>query len=122
MSKTKSIERLLLGLLGAGLVAVASGCSKHGPPPPPPQGVARILGVDVDLPKLETEFQNASPELQGAVQQIKMDIRILKLKRATALLEKVGGDPTLTESQKKAVGDVSQQVAQVIAQQQAVRK
>jgi uncharacterized protein (UPF0147 family) len=121
MSKTKSIDRLLLALLAAGLAVGAPGCHQQGPPPKPP-GVARIFDVDVNLPKLDQEFQNASPELQTTVKQIKNDARILRVTQAVALLEKLNADPSLTESQKKAISEVSEQLARVIATQEALRK
>ncbi len=122
MSTTNAMQRLLPGLLAAGLLAAATGCSKNGPPPPPPPGVQRVYETDVDLGKLEQEFGSASPELQTLVKQITIDIKILRLTRAVAMLEKLSGDPSLTESQKKVVGDVSGQLGRINAQLEAGRK
>jgi hypothetical protein len=118
MSNTKTMKRLALALLATGLFA-APGCKKAEPPPPP--GTVPRYGVIVDIPKLEQEFQAASPELQKVVQTVKVDCRLWKLAEAGVVLEKLGNEPSLTESQKKTVSEVSEQVVRALAKQTALR-
>jgi hypothetical protein len=119
MNRTKPTPWLLLGLLGIPLLA-APGCGKKEPPPPPtPEGGTRIYGIDLDVPRFEQEFTTASPELQRVVQQIKRDCRTYRWQRVGATLEKLGADPTLTDSQKKAVADLADAVRRVVEKQAA---
>jgi len=116
MIKTKATKSLVLGVFAAGLFAWP-GCKKAEPPPPP--GSMQMLGINVDLPRLEQEFQNASPELQTAVQEIKRQCRTWQLLKMGMALDKLGNNPSLTASQKKAVSDVLDQVNRVLAKQAA---
>ena len=116
MNLTKQAKGLMLGLFAAGLFALP-GCKKAEPPPPP--GALQMLGINVELPRLEQEFQNASPELQTAVQEIKRECRTWQLAKAGAALETLTNTPSLTESQKKAVSDVAGQVNRVLAKRTA---
>jgi hypothetical protein len=108
------LKILAFGLLAAGLL-VSSGCKKGEPPPPP--GTMNLMGVKVDLPRLEQEFQNASPEQQAAVQEIKRECRTWQLAKMVVALDTLGKNPALTESQKKVVSDLIDQVGQVMAKQ-----
>jgi hypothetical protein len=117
MIKTKKTKGLLLGLFAAGLLA-SPGCKKAEPPPPP--GAMQMFGITVELPRLEQEFQNADPESQTAVQEIKRQCRTLQLVKMRAALENLGNNPSLTESQKKAVSDVIGQVDRVLAKKAAL--
>ncbi len=118
MINTKHTPWLLLGLLGAGLLA-APGCGKKEALPPTPAGVTRMYGVDLEVPRLEQEFSTASPELQAVVQQIKRDCRTYRWQRVGGALERLGAEPSLTESQKKAVADLAGEVRQVVEKQAA---
>ena len=111
MIKTK---RLVLSCLAAGLFASA-GCKKSEPPPPP--GTMPMLGVNVELPRLEQEFQNASPELQAAVQEIKKECRTWQRAKMVVALDNLSKNPSLTEPQKKVVSDLIDEAGQVVATQ-----
>ena len=116
MVATKTMKGLVLGLFAAGLFA-SPGC-KNEPPPPP--GTMQMFGINVDLPGLEREFQNASPELQAVVREIKKECRTWQLVKMAMALESLGKNPSLTESQKKAVSDVFDQVNRVLAKRAAL--
>jgi hypothetical protein len=100
------------GVLTFGLIASA-GCKKAEAPPPP--ATIQVAGVKLDLPKLDTEFQNASPEIQAAVTEIKKSYRGGRFARMVTELDALSNNPSLTESQKKLVGDLIGQVGQVMA-------
>ena len=103
----------LAALLGGSLVAF-NGCKKAEVSAPPP-GSIQMAGVNIDLPKLDSEFQNASPELQSAVTQIKTSFRGGRFVRMITELDKLSSNPSLTEPQKKVVNDVIDQMKQLIA-------
>ncbi len=109
------VETLVTSLLAAGLLA-STGCKKAAAPPP---SSIQMLGVNVELPRLEQEFQNASPELQAAVQEIKRECRTWQLGKMVMGLDNLSKNPSLTEPQKKVVRDLMDQVAQVMAKQGA---
>jgi hypothetical protein len=69
----------------------------------------------LDLPKLDTEFQDASPEIQAAVNEIKKSYRGGRFAQMAAQLEALGNDPGLTASQKKLAGDLIEEVKQLLA-------
>jgi hypothetical protein len=94
-----------------GLLASA-GCKK-GDDEPGPTPV--YYGVKVDLPKLDTEFINASQEVQASAAQVKQCLRYAQLPQALAELSKLAHNPRLTEPQKKVVDDLLKQTKQVIA-------
>jgi hypothetical protein len=102
----------LAGVSAAGLVAL-SGCSK-APPPPPPHTIS-VAGVRLDVPKLDIEFKDASPEIQAAVKDIKLSYRGGRFMKMVAQLEELGNNPALGASQKKLVGDLIEQMKQVLA-------
>jgi len=94
-------------------LVTSDGCKKAEPPPP--AGTIQMAGVAVDLPKLDTEFQNASPEVQTAVTQIKMLYRGGRFARMITELDKLSNNPSLTEPQKKLINDLIGQMAKVMA-------
>jgi hypothetical protein len=81
----------------------------------PPPDTIQQAGVTLDLPKLDKEFQNASPALQGAATQIKTLYYRGQLAKAVAELSRLSTNPGLTESQKKLVTDLAEQMKQAIA-------
>jgi hypothetical protein len=102
---------LVFGVIAVCLVG--PGCKK-GPPPSPPETI-QLYGVAVDLPKLDTEFQHASPEVQATVLQVKTAYRYGQLSRMMEELDKLGNTPGLTDAQKKLVSNLTEQMKQVIA-------
>jgi len=104
-------QALALGALAACLFGSA-GCKKAQAPPPP--GAVQMAGVNLDLPKLEQEFQTASTEARSAVSQIRRLFRSGRLVTMLQELDKLSDDPSLTESQKKVVSDVIEQTRQVL--------
>ena len=91
-----------------------SGCKKAEAPPPPP-GTVQMFGVRVEMPKLDREFQNASPEIQAAVNRIKMSYRAGRFARMLTELDELSNNPDLGESQKKLAGDLIEEIKQVMA-------
>jgi hypothetical protein len=98
-------------LLAVCLLAFA-GCKKAE------QSVApntEFNGVKVDWPKLETEFGNGDQELQKAAYLAVRHIRYSQFPEAVGDLERLSGDPKLTEPQKKVVNDLLEQTKQALA-------
>jgi len=100
--------------VSAASVLASSGCKKAEAPTSAPATV-QVAGVKLDLPKLDTEFQAASPEIQATVQEIKKSYRGGRFALMAAQLEALGNDPGLTASQKKLVGDLIEEVKQLLA-------
>jgi hypothetical protein len=101
----------VLALLAVCLMAFAS-CKKAD------QSVApntEFNGVKVDWPKLETEFGNSDQELQKAASLAVRHIRYSQFPDAVGVLERLSGDPKLTEAQKKVVSDLLEQAKQASA-------
>jgi hypothetical protein len=90
---------------------IGFGCGKADDRPGP---TPVYYGVKVDVPKLDTDFTKANPEVQAAATQIKQLIRYAQLPQALAALNQFATDPTLTEPQKKVVADLTDQIKQVI--------
>jgi hypothetical protein len=95
-----------------GCLVVVTGCKKAEAPPPP--ATTQMAGVILDVPKLDTEFQNASPEVQAAVGQIKVAYRGGRFAKMVTELDALGNNPSLTESQKKLVGNLIEQMKQLM--------
>lgn len=96
----------------AGCLVGATGCKKAESPPPPT--TTQMAGVTLEVPKLDTEFQNSSPEVQTAVSQIKVAYRGGRFAKMLTELDALGNDPSLTESQKKLVGNLIEQIKQLM--------
>ena len=101
----------VLGMLAVFLFALA-GCKKTEQPVAPPR---EFYGVKVNLPKLERDFTNASPEAQAGVVAIKQAFRYGQFLQAMMELDKLANTPNLTEPQKKLVKELMEQTKQVIA-------
>jgi hypothetical protein len=90
------------------LLAVAltfSGCGKSEEPPPAGASVQTI-----DATKLRPAFESATPQAKALVDDAMMSIRDSNYQRALADLDKLSGLPDVTEAQKKAAADLSDQV------------
>lgn len=105
--------RAVAGFSAAGVLA-SGGCKKAEAPPPAPATV-QVAGVKLDVPKLDTEFQAASPEIQAALTEIKKSYRGGRFAQMAAQLEALGNNPGLTAPQKKLVGDLLEEVKQLLA-------
>jgi len=100
----------LFGLVLAGLLVTAgAGCKKSDPAPPPVQQ----NGVTIDSRKLQTELATStSPEVRQNLQKFSMGLRYKSYVEAMMALDKIAADPSLTEPQKKLVGEVLEQLKQ----------
>lgn len=103
--------RWLFPLLGAFLCLVV-GCNRSDRPS---EMSREYYGVKVDWPQLDTQFANASPDVQGGVAVVKRAFRYALFPQAIVGLEKLSGNPSLTETQKKLVNDLIEQTKQVMA-------
>jgi hypothetical protein len=103
MKTTNGIALILL----SGVLALA-GCGKSKPAAGP-----MISGVTVEVAKLQQAFATASPDLQTAVDAVKMGVRYGDYAATLAELDKLANNPSLTEAQKKIVAEVAEQVKQV---------
>jgi hypothetical protein len=106
------LRRFAFCALAAGVVVALTACKKTEAPS---AGTVQMAGVNLDLPKLDTEFQNATPEVQTTVIQIKTLFRGGRLAQMIKELDKLGNNPSLTEPQKKVINDLIGQLGQVMA-------
>jgi hypothetical protein len=90
--------------LAAGLLAV-SGCGKSGEPKrgPLPPGA-------VDLSPLQQAFPNPPPEVTTSLDKLRFAVRYRTFDAALPELDKLSHLPNLTDPQKKAINDVTEEV------------
>lgn len=110
MKKTTLLVILTLSAMLAGF-----GCKKSAPPKPQP---IEINGIKVDLPAFGQAFSGAPPEVQSQAIQVRSAFRYSLYPKAVEELDKLAAMPGLTDAQKKAVADLTDQVKQVIAKGQ----
>ena len=106
------MKRILraLGIAFAFLFAI-SACKKSQPQ----TATQDRYGIGIDWPRLDTEFRNSDTSVQAAVSTIKRSILYHQFPQAIADLEKLAGNPTLTDPQKKTLTDLRDQTQQVMA-------
>jgi len=106
------MKRILraLGVVFATLLAI-SACKKSQPQ----TATQDRYGIGIDWPRLDTEFRNSDTSVQAAVSTIKRSILYHQFPQAIADLEKLAGNPGLTDPQKKTVTELRDQTRQVIA-------
>ena len=73
-----------------------SGCKKSNQPPPPTE--------------FRPSFADASPEIKAVVNQVMMNLQGSLYSDALKGLAKLAANPALTEVQKKAVSELTEQV------------
>jgi len=79
-----------------------SSCGKSGGSAP-----ATSTGPAVDITKLRQAFPSPSPEIQDVVQKIYFAARYQQWDNALGGLEKLAADPSLTETQKQVVKELT---------------
>src|SRR2546427_1952475 len=89
-----------------------TGCKKSEQLSGPPQ---EYYGVKLNWSQLNTAFTNASPELQNDAYLAVRAFRYSQFPQAMIQLEKVAGNPGLTEAQRTLVNELMEQTKQVIA-------
>jgi hypothetical protein len=102
---------IIFALLAVCLVAFA-GCKKSD------QSAAQGKesdSVQVDWPKFDKEFTGSDQEVQTSAALVKRSIRYTEFPQALAEMERLSGNPKLTEAQKKIVSDLLERTKQVIA-------
>lgn len=97
----------LIIVLMAGVLALA-GCGKSD------RGGASSIPAKLDFAKFQQAFPSPTPEQLGNIVKASDAIRHRQYPDALAALEKLAGDPALTEPQKKAVSDLVQGVTQAM--------
>jgi len=105
------VHKVAYALLAVCLLAF-SGCKKSDQSAAPN---TEFNGVKVDWPKLDTGFGSTDPELQKTVSLAIRHIRYSQFPDAVGDLERLSGDPKLTEPQKKVVTDLLEQAKQALA-------
>jgi hypothetical protein len=89
-----------------GVLALA-GCGKQQPPAPTREGIT------VNVPKLREAFATATPEVQATLSEVTMGLRYANYTAALDALGKLGNTPSITEAQKTAVNEVTEQIKQL---------
>ena len=105
----KTIHYALLPL--AVCLLIFAGCKKAEPV----SSAQQFHGINVDLPKLDTDFAAAAPDVHESLTTVKRYFRYAQFPEALAELEKLSQNASLTEPQKKLVTDLISQTKQVIA-------
>jgi hypothetical protein len=95
------------GILVAGLLAFA-GCGKSD------KAGAQQSSPAMDFTKFRTEFPSPTPEQQQVIAKVSQGIRYRLYPDALAALAQLSGDASLTEAQKKAVGDLAAGLSQMM--------
>jgi hypothetical protein len=98
-------------LLFATLLALPA-CGKKAPPGPEP---IVINGIKIDGPKLTEAFVGADPALTSQAHEAVRFLRYGLYVNSLEALDKMSRDPKLNEAQKKVVGEVIEQVKQLVA-------
>jgi hypothetical protein len=102
-------------LLIISALAFAS-CGKQEEAPGP---VPVYNGVKMNnLPKLDTDFTNATPEVQASIVSIKEAFRYAAGPQALMGLAKLSENSTLTEPQKKVLAGLIEETKQMVAKSQ----
>lgn len=99
----RTISLLVLAFLAT--ILCTSGCKKSeqaATGTPPPQGI--------NATEFRPAFAAASPEIKAQVDQVMMNIQSSMHAEALKGLDKLAADTTLTDTQKKAVSDLSEQI------------
>jgi hypothetical protein len=109
-SKTRKTLVSLLSLAFLSFCFVSCGNKQAEIQPP-----LDVSGVKVDVPKLQHEFMTAPQELQDSLHQTTSSIRYGQYEKALQSLAKLLNVPGLTDSQKKIVTEVIEQMKQVIS-------
>jgi hypothetical protein len=97
-------------LLGAALIAFA-GCGRNTTVAPP----VALNGVSIDLPKLQQCCGSSDPSIRESVDKVRLSIRYADYRTALAELGKLASNPDFSETQKKTINNVSEQVKQAFA-------
>lgn len=71
-------------------------------------------GIGIDWPRLDTDFRNSDQNVQATVSTIKRSILYHQFSQAISDLEKLAGNPALTDPQKKTLADLRDQTQQVM--------
>jgi hypothetical protein len=99
----KTANWMMMFLLAAGLAL--AGCSKAEKPK------TMVEGVAIDVPKLRELFAaNTSADVQTSLSEVAMGLRYADYPRAFAALSKLDSAPGVTDAQKKAVAEMTEQV------------
>ena len=100
---------LFFSILAVCVLAFA-GCKKSDQQ----DSALQFHGINVDWPKIDTEFTKASQEVLNSLKAVKQFFRYGQFPQALVELDKLSNDPNLTEPQKKLVNDLIQQTKQAI--------
>jgi hypothetical protein len=105
---TMNTTNWVSGLLVAGLLAFA-GCGKSD------QAGDRGIPATMDVSKFQQAFPSPTPEQRSNIAKATEGVRYGLYTNALAALDKLAGDPALTEPQKKAVSDLIEGIKQTMA-------
>lgn len=100
---------LIHSLLAVCVLAFA-GCKKSDQT----DSAQQFHGINVDWPKLDTEFSKAGQEVQASLRAVKQFFRYGQFPQALVELDKLSNEASLTEPQKKLINDLIQQTKQAI--------
>jgi hypothetical protein len=74
-----------------------------------------LNGISIDLPKLQQSCGSSNPTVRDGVDKVRLSIRYADYRTALAELGKLANNPEISESQKKTINDVSEQVKKAFA-------
>ena len=108
-ARMKTTTWIAGGLVATLLLFSACGKSKQS------SQAAATQRVPVDVPKLRDTCASGPPDVQAGAGRAIMAIRMDNYATALAELERLAANPSLTETQKQAVKEVSEQVRHNLA-------
>jgi len=91
--------------IGAALIGSA-GCGKNARDAAP----VALNGVNIDLPKLQQSCNSSDPAVQESVDKVRLSIRYADYRTALAELGKLAKNPDFSETQKKTINEIGEQV------------
>ena len=102
----------LLAVMAAATLGLA-GCSKKEEPP---MESVQVNGVSVDMPKLRDAFSSSTnQDLRKILFDVDQHFRFGDYLKCMMSLDELSNQPDVTESQKKMVADVIEQVKKLAA-------
>jgi hypothetical protein len=103
----KHITIAFVGIVCAGLVALAAGGCKKAPPPTPVRG----QGVRAALTKLEQSLAgNTNEPVRRAKSRIVLGVRYSQYDKAQEACEAIKADASVNDAQKKLVDDLIEEL------------
>jgi len=96
-----------LALAATLFIAVGAGCHKSEPPP-----TSQVInGTTVDMPRLQKALEaNTNPDVRNQITQVAFGVRYGYYPKALMALDQLSTNPNVSDTEKKVVNEVIEQV------------